>query len=106
MRKLIIIPLVLMLISCAGMGINLDTPEKKYLAARAELNLLLEEYIQVQNRVSDKDHETAKTAFESADMALDTWELMLGNDNYDLSKDIRTWLAAKKAILEILRRTL
>ena len=96
--------LVLMFVACATIGVNLDTPEKKYLSARSELNLLLEEYISVQDLISDADHQIAKDAFVMADKALDSWRSMLGYENYDFSKDIRTWLQAKKIILEVLRR--
>ena len=105
MKKLIVLPMLLIfLIGCAVMGINLDTPEKKYLGARAELNLLLEQYIQVQGVVSDDDHAKATQAFKSADSALDAWELMLGQKNYDFSKDVQAWLTAKNIILDVLRK--
>lgn len=91
------------IISCSGMGIRLDTPEKKYLGARAELNLLLQQYIDVQDKVSVSDQETAKKAFNSADLALDTWERMLGVENYDFSKDIKVWLETKRVVLNIIR---
>ena len=104
LMSLFSILLIIIMIGCASSGINLDTPEKKYLGARAELNLLLEQYIQIQDKVSDNDHANAKRAFLAADMALDTWELMLGGSNYDFSNDIRIWLEAKNTILEIIRR--
>ena len=102
--KIGIIIFLMLTFSCASMGINLDTPEKKYLGARTELNLLLEQYIQLQNKVSDDDHAVAKQAFISADLALDTWELMLGQKDYNFSNDIKTWLIAKNQILEIIRK--
>ena len=102
--KVGIVIILALIMGCASMGINLDTPEKKYLGARTELNLLLEQYVQLQNKVSDDDHAVAKQAFISADLALDTWELMLGQKDYDFSKDIRTWLIAKNQILEIIRK--
>ena len=102
--KFTIVIILTLMMGCASMGINLDTPEKKYLGARAELNLLLEQYIQLQYKVSDPDHAAAKQAFISADMALDTWEIMLGQKDYDFSKDIRTWLIAKNQIIEIIRK--
>jgi len=109
MKKFIVLPMLLIFlfgsfVGCANMGINLDTPEKKYLGARAELNLLLEEYIQLQGRVSDGDHAIAKEAFKAADLALDTWEMMLGKKDYDFSNDIRAWLNAKNIIIDIIRR--
>ena len=102
--KVGIVIILALIMGCASMGINLDTPEKKYLGARAELNLLLEQYIQLQNKVSDTDHAVAKQSFISADMALDTWELMLGQKDYNFSNDIKTWLIAKNQILEIIRK--
>jgi len=102
--RLPLILLMVLFVGCAGMGINLDTPEKKYLGARAELNLLLEQYIQIQGSIKDADHAKAKEAFNAADLALDTWELMLGQKDYDFSKDIRAWLTAKNVIIDILRK--
>jgi hypothetical protein len=96
-----IVIVALFFVGCAG--IQLDTPEKKYLAARAELNLLLEQYISLQNEVSDDDHAVAVQAFETADMALDAWEALLGTDGYSPANDVRTWLKAKSVILKILR---
>jgi len=104
MKKLISVFLIFLFVGCASMGINLDTPEKKYLGARAELNLLLEQYVQMQDRVNDSDHAKAKQAFKAADLALDTWEMMLGQKDYNFSSDIRVWLTAKNTIMEIIRR--
>ena len=59
----IILMVSMLFVGCASMGINLDTPEKKYLGARSELNLLLGQYIQIQDKVSDTDHLAAKEAF-------------------------------------------
>lgn len=103
LKLLSVLLAMVFLMSCGHFGINLDTPEKKYLGARTELNLLLEEYVQMQNQVSDTDHAKAKVAFEAADQSLDTWELMLGNKNYDPTKDIRTWLEAKNIVIKIIR---
>lgn len=95
--------IVLMLIGCGHFGINIDSPEKKYLAARSELNLLLEQYIQVQDKVSNSNHEIAKTAFKTADTALDAWHKNLFNESYDFTKDIRAWIQAKNTIIQIIR---
>ena len=107
MRKFrfLILPLLVIFVSCSSLGINLDTKEKKYLAARTELNLLLTQYIQVQDKVSVTDHTKAKQAFIAADIALDTWGAMLGTD-YDYSKDIRVWLTTKNVIIQILQEVL
>lgn len=104
MKKLVLPVIILLVIcfGCASMGINLNTPEKKYLAAREELNLLLEEYIKVQNGVSNADHEAAKTAFKAADMALDSWGSRLGETDYNYMADMKLWLEAKSVVLEII----
>ena len=96
--------LLIMIMLCVGCGtIQLDTNEKKYVAARAELNLFLEQYILIQDKISDEDHAKAKAAFIAADQALDTWELFLGKD-YDYSNDLMAWLETKRIILDIIRR--
>jgi len=92
-----------MFTACAGMGIKIDTTEKKYLAARAELNLLLEQYIQIQDTIPDKEHKAASTAFITADTTLDTWECFLDKKDYDYSTNLLVWLEAKRTILLILR---
>jgi hypothetical protein len=101
-RSILAIIVCLALFSCAGLGINLDTTEKKYLAARTELNLFLEQYIMIQDKVSDVDHEKAKLAFKSADAALDAWEPMVGMADYDWTKDMAVWLNAKNILINIL----
>jgi len=101
--SVIFILIVFMFIGCAGMGINLNTPEKKYLGARAELNILLSEYIQIQDKVSTNDHKNAKNAFLAADVALDAWEARLGDSNYDYAKNLKLWLEAKNTIINIIQ---
>lgn len=99
----VIVAIAFVLSSCASLGINLDTKEKKYLAARTELNLLLEQYIMIQDKIADQDHEKAKLAFSSADQALDMWGASISSGgNYDPTKDMMVWLQAKNIILKIL----
>ena len=85
---------------CATM--QLDTPEKKYLAARSELNLLLQQYIQVQHHINDTDHAIAKEAFFTAAAALDAWGGSLGQPGYSPMNDIQVWLKMKNTILRII----
>lgn len=101
---LCLVLLTLVMAGCATMGINLDTPEKKCLAARSELNLLLGEYLKIQATVSDADHLKAKAAFTAADVTLDTWEAGLGKTDYNYAADMATWLAVKNNIIAILTR--
>ena len=58
------------LAACSTTG-NIDTPEKQYLVARSELNLLLQSYLDLQDSLSDTAHAKARTAFSAADKALD-----------------------------------
>ena len=89
--------------ACVGCAtVQLDTPEKKYLAARAELNLLLEQYIQIQQHISDQDHTIAKEAFFAAAAALDVWGASLGQPGYSAMNDIQVWLKAKNTILKVI----
>ena len=105
-RKALHTPIILIImtcLSCASLGVNLNTPEKKYLAARSELNLLLEQYIQIQDTVKDTDHKRAKHAFKSADAALDVWEPNAVDPDYNYSQNLQQWITAKNVILQILR---
>jgi hypothetical protein len=88
-----------MMTSCAG--IDIDTTEKKYLAARTELNLFIEQYVDIQRDVSEADHQRVKEAFYRADAILDIWEMNLGND-YDFTEDYKSWIEVKSLIMQIL----
>ena len=79
---------------------TIDTEEKQYLAARAELNLLLDTYIGMQYEIGDTDHEHIRTAFHTADAALDLWENNLGAD---WSQNYRAWIEAKSIILQTIK---
>jgi len=92
---------VLLLSGCAFFQ-NVDTPEKKYLVAREQLNKALEEYINIQDEVSYSTHEEIKTAFIAADSALDAWGRHLDNGlPYD--QDMALWMDAKTIIIRVLR---
>ena len=89
--------------ACVGCAtVQLDTPEKKYLAARAELNLLLEQYIQIQHHINEQDHTIAKEAFFTAAASLDVWGASLGQPGYSAMNDIQVWLKAKNTILKVI----
>lgn len=103
LSKLSTVLFLIFCFGCAGLQIKLDTTEKKYLASRAELNLLLEQYIMVQDRFSDEDHLKAKTAFHAADAALDAWEAMLKKPDYDYGPNLMVWLETKRIIIQLLR---
>jgi len=101
-KKSIIASIVCLLLFIGCASINLDTEEKKFLSARAELNLLLEQYILIQDSIPDPDHEKAKLAFTTADEVLDAWESKLSVQGYDWTQDIKLWLDAKNIIIKIL----
>ena len=107
-KNIIIFIIAIAMVGCAAFTqpINLDTEEKQHLAARAELKLLLEQYLIIQDSVSDTDHERAKAAFFAADMALDTWGLLMDDPEYHATMDIRAWLDAKNIIIEVMRTVL
>jgi len=88
---------------CAGIGINLDTKEKQFLAARSELNLLLEFYISVQADIPDTEHQRAKAAFIAADAALDVWEAVLVSGSDPSTDQLMAWMNAKNIIMDVLR---
>jgi len=98
-KSAIIAALLLFGIGCATTALN--TSDKKYLAARTELNLLIEQYLIVQDQIPMETHIKAKELFTSADALLDGWEVMLGED-YDFGNDLMTWIKIKNAIIEIL----
>lgn len=101
MRKVCILIPILIFMSCASFGINLDTSEKKCLAARSELNILLKEYIDIQDGIGADIHKNAKALFKAASVTLDVWQANLGTD-YDYTQDLSTWLNIKNEILEII----
>jgi len=80
---------------------QVDTQEKQYLAARTELNMLLGEYIKIQDTIKPEDRTTVRASFLAADGALDIWESMLGDKNYDYASSLAIWLDAKKKIIAI-----
>ena len=99
---IVLMVFMVMVAGCATTD-GVDTPEKKYLVARAELNLLLEQYIDIQDKISDSDHKTIKLAFISAGDALDIWEEHVSDDDYDFTTDYKAWLDAKSLVLKILK---
>lgn len=101
-RNVVFIMMLFLVAGCARLGINLNTREKQVLAARVELNLLLEQYIQIQGQIDDKDHSKAKIAFRAADTAIDTMEAMLLNTGYKPGNDMQKWLDAKNVVMAII----
>jgi len=106
MRKLnylVILFLCGSLISCATLGIDLNTPQKKYLAARVEFNDMMEQYIKVAATIPMEKRVNIRTALKATDTALDTWEKHVMDKNYDFTKDRQVWLDCKNLLLEVLK---
>ena len=100
---LVLMMSVLLMHGCGvfeNIGNTLDTPEKKYVAARAELNLLIKQYLDIQDSVPDEEHKVIKQALYDADKALDIWEIFLQTPNYDYSQNIKVFLEAKSIIIK------
>lgn len=95
---------VFLSIGCAEkpiIGIQLVSKEQQYLAARIELNLLMEKYFQEQDKIPVDIRAKATLAFETADRALDAWEYRL-DGALDVSEYVKLWNDSKDTILEIL----
>jgi len=100
----ILICILLMFNGCGVLGnISIETTEQKYVAARAELNIILKQYIDVQYSISEEDHKIVKKAFYDADIALDAWEAFLDTPMYNYQSNLQSYLDAKNIIMEVLR---
>ena len=104
MKKLVLPVIVLLMIcfGCAGMGINLETNEQKYLAARENLNLLIEQSIPLKKNMDKIMRINAGMAFKNADKILDAWGRRVSVPDYNYKTDMKLWLEAKSIILGIL----
>lgn len=91
------------LVSCATLGVNIDSPEKKYLVARIGFNDLLEQYIIYADKVPMEKRIAIKDGIIATDKALDTWEKSVLDPNYDFTEDMQVWLEFKRLLLQILQ---
>jgi len=89
------------MVGCANMG-SLDTPEKQFLGARGELNILIEQYVMIQDDVPMPLHLKIKSYFENADLILDMWQTNINKD-IDFATDYRAWINIKSQILQTLK---
>ena len=104
--KVVLIAFILLvayiLQGCANMGINLETNEQKYLAARENLNLLIEQSMPLKKKMDNITRANAGIAFKNADKVLDAWGRTINIPDYDYRTDMKLWLEAKSIILGIL----
>ena len=104
--KIVLIGLLLLVTylfyGCADMGIKIETNEQKYLAARENLNLLIEQSMPLKKKMDIDTRAAAGIAFKNADKVLDAWGRTIGIPDYDYRKDMKLWLEAKSIILTIL----
>lgn len=97
-----ILCLIMAFAACAAIQTTLSSDDRKYLAAREEFNNLLEQYIQMQDTISDSTHEKIKTAFIAGDSALDAWSRHL-DTGQPYQDDILLWGDAIKIIKEVVK---
>ena len=98
---IVLLCLSLCLMSCATLGINVNSPQKKYLVARVGFNDLMEQYIAQADKIPlDKKMEVRK-GIKATDKALDTWERSVLDPEYDFTKDMAVWLEFKSLVLQI-----
>ena len=90
------------LMSCATLGININSPQKKYLVVRTSFNDLMEQYIAQANKIPIERRLEVRKGIKAVDKALDTWERSVLDPEYDFSKDMAVWLEFKSMVIEVL----
>jgi len=107
--SILMVLMFLMVAACAGNGqqIMIDTPEKKYLAARMEFNKTIKSYlahktllpIEKQAALSAK----YKIYFQEVDQALDAWSLIVvGGETGNEFQAEAAFLTAKQTLINLL----
>ena len=102
MSMVMISCLSLGLVSCATLGININSPQKKYLVARTSFNDLMDQYIAQADRIPLDKRLEIQVGIKATDKALDTWERSVLDPEYDFSKDMAVWLEFKTMVIGIL----
>ena len=88
------------LMSCATLGVNIDSPQKKYLVARTGFNDLMEQYIAQADKIPLEKRLEIRMGIKATDKALDTWERSVLDPEYDFAKDMAVWLEFKSMVLK------
>ncbi len=101
--SLALIFVLLLVFGCAGR--QLDTPDKKYLAARMELNKTMKSYLLHRNTLPEAEKkamsEKVYPYFRNADLALDAWGAALSGEG-DIYMAEEQFLTAKKFLITLL----
>ena len=98
----------LMVAACAGNGqINIDTPEKKYLAARMEFNKTIKSYLAHKTLLPIEEQAALsakyKIYFQEVDQALDAWSLIVvGGETGNEFQAEAAFLTAKQTLINLL----
>jgi len=106
MKRKISLALIVVLLLVFGCGSRqLDTPDKKYLAARMELNKTMKSYLAHRSTLSEEDRkamaEKVYPYFKNADLALDAWSAaLLGEGSIYIAEE--EFLMAKKSLITLL----
>jgi hypothetical protein len=106
--SIFMVMLFLVVAACANsQEINIDTPEKKYLAARMEFNKTIKSFLahktllplEQQQVFSDK----YRVYFQEVDKALDAWSLIVvGGEDGNVFEAEAAFLTAKQSLLNLL----
>jgi len=98
-----VLAIAVLLSGCAGL--NVDTPDKKYLAAQAEFELLLKRYLQYYDDLSPGAQATLKAkvnpVFHKGQLALDMWYSVLGAGG-DPAASVETYLNIKNQLIDLI----
>ena len=106
--SIIMVMLFLVVAACAGtQEIKIDTPEKKYLAARMEFNKTIKSFLAHKNLlpVEDQAELSAKyrVYFQEVDKALDAWSLIVvGGEPGNVFEAEAAFLTAKQSLINLL----
>ena len=111
-KKALSILMVLMFLvvaACAGNGqqIMIDTPAKKYLAARMEFNKTIKSYLEHKNLLPLEQQQALsakyRVYFQETSLALDAWsKIVVGGEPGNVTEAESAFLAAKQSLLRLL----
>ena len=94
--------LLLFVVSCATLGINLDTKEKKFLAVQKEVNAALKDYkVFLFSQTAEdqaKLHEAYDTLIKAMSAALDAWQQVIEGITLD-SGQMEEFLRIKNELI-------
>ena len=107
--SILMVLMFLMVAACAGNGqqIMIDTPEKKYLAARMEFNKTIKSYLAHKTLLPIEEQVALsakyKIYFQEVDQALDAWSLIVvdGEPGNEFEAEA-AFFTAKQSLINLL----